>query len=126
MALGGFLGALSKSDAQLQKESDARYKKEQADKKKSIEQNKKTKKTLQSGLGKGLGGGIAKAFSFGSKGEGGIMGSLGLGQKKQKKQKIPAMFAGLPTKRPIMTTKPYKPSPQMLKMSDVLGTQKPM
>ncbi len=121
MYIMGFLGALSKSDAQLQKESDARYKKEQAEKKASIEANKKTKKTLQGGLGKGLGGALAGVASFGSKGKGGIMGSLGLGQK-QKKVKIPSMFAGLPTTRPVMTTKPYKPNPQMLKISQVIGT----
>ena len=121
----GFLGALSKSDEQLQKERDARYKKEQAEKKASVEKNKKQKKMLQGGLGKGLGGGVADVLSFGSKGKGGIIGSLGLGQKEQK-FKIPAMFAGLPSKRPVMTTKPYKPSPQMLKISEVIGTQKPM
>ena len=120
----GFLGALSKSDEQLQKESDARYKKEQAEKKASVEKNKKQKKMLQGGLGKGLGGGVADVLSFGSKGKGGIIGSLGLGQKEQK-FKIPAMFAGLPSTRPVMTTKPYKPSPQMLKISEVIGTQKP-
>ena len=126
MYIMGFLGALSKSDEQLQKESDARYKKEQAEKKASVEKNKKQKKMLQGGLGKGLGRGVADVLSFGSKGKGGIFGSLGLGQKKQN-LKIPPMFAGLPSTRPVMTTKPfYPPKGQMLKISEVIGTQKPM
>jgi hypothetical protein len=123
MALG-FLGAGSKSAEQEKLDTIAYNKKVIAEKKASVEKNKKQKKMLQGGLGKTLGGGVAKAFSFGSKAEGGIMGSLGLGQKQ--KFKIPAMFAGLPSTRPVMTTKPYKPSPQMLKISEVIGTQKPM
>ena len=43
MALGGFVGAFSKSDEQLQKESEARQRKEASEKKASIEKNKKEK-----------------------------------------------------------------------------------
>ena len=124
MALG-FFGAGSKSAEQDKLDSIAYSKKVIAQKNASIEKNKKQKKMLQGGLGKGLGRGVADVLSFGSKGKGGIFGSLGLGQKKQN-LKIPPMFAGLPSTRPVMTTKPfYPPKGQMLKISEVIGTQKP-
>lgn len=124
MALG-FLGAGSKSAEQEKLDSIAYSKKVIAEKKASVEKNKKQKKMLQGGLGKGLGGALADIGSFGSKGKGGIIGSLGLGQK-QKKMMIPPMFAGLQTTRPVMTTRPVRPPAMMLKISEVIGTQKPM
>ena len=122
MALG-FLGAGSKSAEQEKLDTIAYNKKVIAEKKASIEKNKKQKKMLQGGLGKTLGGGVADVLSFGSKGKGGIFG--GIKAKKQPKFKIPAMFAGLPSTRPVMTTKPFNPT-HMLKISEVIGTQKPM
>lgn len=124
MALG-FIGSGSKSQEQTKLDNIAYSNKVIAEKKASIEANNKQKKMLQGGLGKELGGGLADVFSFGSKGKGGILGSLGLGPKQQT-FKIPSIFAGLPTTRPVMTTKPYKPPPMMLKISEVIGTQKPM
>ena len=120
MALGGFVGAFSKSDEQLQKDEDARIKKEAAEKKASIEKNKTEKKMLQKGLGKGLGGGVAKVFSFGSKGEGGVMGSLGLGPKKPKNLKMPPGFGDL-----MSMKRPMQPPASIVPMSDVMKINKP-
>jgi hypothetical protein len=117
MALGGFVGAFSKSDAQLQKDEEARMKKEAAEKKASIEKNKKDKKMLQKGLGKTLGGGVADVFSFGSKGKGGIMGSLGLGPKKYT---MPAGFGNI-----MSMKRPTVPLAEIVPMSSVMKINRP-
>jgi hypothetical protein len=133
LGFGGFLGAGSRSDEEIERRSEAYRKQEAKAKKDSVEFNKKSKGALQGALGKGLGGAVGDVLSFGSKGKGGLSGSLGLagfGQPKRKNYK--AILAneiakrkrdGMTT-RPVMSTRPVRSPPRakMLVMGDVIGT----
>jgi hypothetical protein len=79
LGFGGFLGAGSRTDEEIERRAEADRKRDAKRKQNSIEFNKKSKSKLQGALGKGLGGAVGDVLSFGSAGKGGIAGSLGLG-----------------------------------------------
>jgi hypothetical protein len=79
LGFGGFLGAGSRTDEEIERRAEADRKRDAKRKQDSIEFNKKSKSKLQGALGKGLGGAVGDVLSFGSRGKGGIAGSLGLG-----------------------------------------------
>jgi hypothetical protein len=79
LGFGGFLGAGSRTDEEIERRAEAERKRDAKRKQDSIEFNKKSKSKLQGALGKGLGGAVGDVLSFGSRGKGGIAGSLGLG-----------------------------------------------
>jgi hypothetical protein len=79
LGFGGFLGAGSRSDEEIERRAEADRKRDAKRKQNSIEFNKKSKSKLQGALGKGLGGAVGDVMSFGSAGKGGLAGSLGLG-----------------------------------------------
>ena len=135
LGFGGFLGAGSRSDEEIERRAEADRKREAKAKKDSVEFYKKRKGALQGALGKDVGGAFGEALSFGSKGKGGIAGSLGLsgfGQPKRKKTPSKAEFMARvaefkktrPQTRPVMSTRPVRSPPRakMLVMGDVIGT----
>jgi hypothetical protein len=145
LGFGGFLGAGSRTDEEIERRAEADRKREAKRKQDSIEFNKKRKGALQGALGKDVGGAFGEALSFGSAGKGGIAGSLGLGggglfgAPKRKKKKTPtreefmakvAEFKQYQKTRPVMTTRPVMstrpvrspPRAKMLVMGDVIGT----
>jgi len=141
LGFGGFLGAGSRTDEEIERRAEADRKREAKAKKDSIEFNKKRKGALQGALGKDVGGAFGEALAFGSKGKGGIAGSLGLGgggmfgAPKRKKTPSKAEFMAKvaefkqkqktrPQTRPVMSTRPVRnfPRAKMLVMGDVIGT----
>lgn len=140
LGFGGFLGAGSRTDEEIERRAEADRKREAKAKKDSVEFNKKRKGALQGALGKDVGGAFGEALAFGSKGKGGIAGSLGLagfGQPKRKKTGSKAEFMAkvaefkkkqksrpVMTPRPVMSTRPVRnvPKAKMLVMGDVIGS----
>jgi hypothetical protein len=137
LGFGGFLGAGSRTDEEIERRAEAQRKRDAKRKQDSVEFNKKSKGALQGALGKGLGGAVGDVLSFGSAGKGGIAGSLGLGgggffgtpkrKKTPSKAEFMAKFKDFKQKqktRPVMSTRPVRnfPRAKMLVMGDVIGT----
>ena len=66
LGFGGFLGAGSRSDEEIERRAEAQRKRDAKAKKDSIEFNKKRKGALQGALGKAVGGAFGEALAFGS------------------------------------------------------------